>query len=116
MLPGRVDGVSQRLEQLQSFLSVPDLGNINSVRVQREETWVGSKGERVRLGVVSDDVGQGRKIWDHLVKWARRFAHDDDLARLGEAGQGAHKEYRLKKHHGFKKYLLGCRCPARGPR
>jgi len=37
---------------------------------------------------------------------ARRFADDDDLARLGEAGQGAHKEYRLKKHHGLKRLLL----------
>src|SRR3972149_10512892 len=106
MLPGRVDGVSQRLEQFQSFLGVLDLGNINSVRVQREETWLASKGERVRLGVVSDDVGQGSKIWDHLVQGARRFADDDDLARLGEAGQGAHKEYRLKKHHGLKRLLL----------
>ena len=55
VFPGGVDGIDQRPEQLQPFLRILELGDVNFFRVQGNEPRLAAEGERQRAGVVGDD-------------------------------------------------------------
>ena len=89
VFPALVEQVACRVQEIEPLLDADDLRDHYPVGIEGDESWLAAQRQRPGNGTEGDDIGRhGCHKRQQAIQRACRRADDDQLARLGQAGQG----------------------------
>jgi hypothetical protein len=98
LIPGCIDRISEGSKQFQPFIGIPNLGDINTFRIQGYEARLASKSQGICFGVKGNNSWQGRQERYDFGQRMIWLADNNNLRWLCKTGQSAYKNYGFKVH------------------